>query len=276
MQLINISRHSVKKNYSLAMVEGDNLTPQFDINNCPNKWTVDSKVIQEANRNFLDNQEEVTMIVSRDHFKIKNYNDSIDEKKTINTDFSMQPVEFELFRISEDTRVTFCMKEFRSFMLFAEYLNVPIRANFSVGGSPLILTMSQGDFLTTTYVLATLAEDGSSQPTVRTPEPVRQQSRTPSSSLAPVIHHSTQQCSNVPAPSQMINNSGDLSTIPPDSLLHDNFQQSLEAGDVDEVAASPPQKKKNFLFRRCFDTTWNPREVVGTGTVLAPDSDEEN
>lgn len=49
-------RHSVSKSYSLGMLEDDNLRAVYDINQCTNKWTVDSKVIQEANGNFLANQ----------------------------------------------------------------------------------------------------------------------------------------------------------------------------------------------------------------------------
>ena len=45
---------------------------------------------------------------------------------------------------------------------------------------------------------------------------------------------------------------------------------------VDFIDGSPPSKKKNFLFRRCFDATFNPQNIPGTERVLAPDSDEEN
>ena len=68
------------------------------------------------------------------------------------------------------------------------------------------------------------------------------------------------------------------------NLLQNNFVNSLnineENGDGNDnnpdcFDASPPAKKKNFLFRRCFDATWNPNKIAGTEKVLAPDSDEE-
>lgn len=34
-----------------------------DINQCNNKWVIDSKVMHDANNKFTANQEEVTMIV---------------------------------------------------------------------------------------------------------------------------------------------------------------------------------------------------------------------
>ena len=114
---------------------------------CQNKWIIDSKVMQDANGNFLANQEEVTMFVESGSFKIKNYNDNVDEKKQIHTELSMQPGEFESYEITEDASITFCLKEFRSLLLFAEYLNLPITAHFSQGGLPLVLSIAQGDFL---------------------------------------------------------------------------------------------------------------------------------
>ena len=170
------------------MLESDPLRAVYDINQvlafhyvlikpfkkminpqCNNKWVIDSKVMHDANNNFLANQEEVTMIVTKDSFKMKNYNDDVDEKKQIHTVLSMQPGEFEQFEINEDTSATFCLKEFRSLLLFSEFLNIPINAHFSKGGQPIILSISQGDFLSSKYVLSTLAEDGTSQPAARTP-----------------------------------------------------------------------------------------------------------
>ena len=227
---------------------------------CQNKWIIDSKVMQDANGNFLANQEEVTMFVESGSFKIKNYNDSVDEKKQIHTELSMQPGEFESYEITEDASITFCLKEFRSLLLFAEYLNLPITAHFSQGGLPLVLSIAQGDFLSSRYVLATLAEDGSSQPAAGTPGARRTAAATSAparTSAAPVpapartsaMLHSTQRDSSglgtqVCTP--------DLSTIPPPPSLQNNFEHSLNINNLDNedcFEASPPAKKKNFLFR---------------------------
>ena len=62
---------------------------------------IQSGVMQEANGNFLANQEEVTMTVRADSFKLNNYNDVIDEKKQVQSEVSMQPGEFETYEISK-------------------------------------------------------------------------------------------------------------------------------------------------------------------------------
>ena len=108
------------------------------------------------------------------------------------------------------------------------------------------------------YVLATLAEDGSSQPAAGTPGARRTAAATSATvrtSSAPVpartsaMLHSTQRDSSglgtqVCTP--------DLSTIPPPPSLQTNFEHSLNINNLDNedcFEASPPAKKKNFLFR---------------------------
>ena len=71
---------------------------------CNNKWMILARVMQEANGNFLASQEEVTMTVRSDIFKMKNFIDILDEKRKkqeVQTELSMQPGEFEMYDISQ-------------------------------------------------------------------------------------------------------------------------------------------------------------------------------
>ena len=112
------SRHSVGKEFSLGLLEYENARPMYDINEvkccylfylrfnlsfqCNNRWVIQPGLMQEANGNFLPNQDEVTMTVRTDSFKINNYNDVVDEKKKdVQTELSMQPGEFEMYQISK-------------------------------------------------------------------------------------------------------------------------------------------------------------------------------
>ena len=42
----------------------------------------------------------------------------------MHTELSMQPGEFEQFNIVEEASITFCLKELRSLLVFAEYLQL--------------------------------------------------------------------------------------------------------------------------------------------------------
>ena len=91
----------------------------------------------EAVHNFLSNQEEVTMIVNHNQFLMKNYvedEDSHCPKKMVHTQLTMQPAEFEDYKISKECNVTYCLKELRSILSFADALNLPVKATFNDGG----------------------------------------------------------------------------------------------------------------------------------------------
>eukprot|EP00092_Neocalanus_flemingeri_P099441 GFUD01126847.1.p1 GENE.GFUD01126847.1~~GFUD01126847.1.p1 ORF type:complete len:393 (-),score=161.67 GFUD01126847.1:126-1304(-) len=275
-------RHSVTKQFSVGLVECEALRAVYDITRCTNRWIIQAKVMQEANGNFLANQEEVTMHVGLDSFKMKNYNDDYDEKKQVHTELAMQPGEFEQFKIVEEASITFCLKELRSLLMFAEYLQLPISANFSQGGQPMVLTVSQGQAINCTYVLATLADQGEGQECERIPTTTTSTAYqdTASTNISQAGHgrlHSTQR--DTPVPPTCPTLSPNLSTIPMEMppSLHPTLDNSMDLRppDSDCMEGTPPTKRKNFMFRRCFDATFNPHTVPGTEKVLAPDSDEE-
>ncbi len=48
-------------------------------------------------------------------------------------------------------------------------------------------------------------------------------------------------------------------------------------GNFANRVSSPPSKKAKYIFRKCFDATFNPRTgIAGANKVLAPDSDEDD
>ena len=74
---------------------------------------------------------------------MNNYCDEEDVKKRIYTSLSMLPGEFEQFSVSQETSVTFCLKELKSIIAFAESINLPVTASFSEGGQPIVFTLKQ-------------------------------------------------------------------------------------------------------------------------------------
>lgn len=46
----------------------------------------------------------------------------------------LRPEEFESYKIGESTTITFCMRELRAILNFAESMNVNITANFDIAG----------------------------------------------------------------------------------------------------------------------------------------------
>lgn len=48
--------------------------------------------------------------------------------------FHLRPEEFEKYKIGENTTITFCMRELRAILNFAESMNINISANFDTAG----------------------------------------------------------------------------------------------------------------------------------------------
>ena len=77
------------------------------------------------------------MIVTANQFSMKNFvedDNSNGSKKMVHTQLTMQPTEFEDFKIAKECNVTYCLKELRSLISFADALNLPMKASFSEGG----------------------------------------------------------------------------------------------------------------------------------------------
>ena len=77
------------------------------------------------------------MIVNPNNFSMKNFvedEDSNAPKKMVHTQLTMQPTEFEEFRITKECNLTYCLKELRSIISFADAMNLPLKASFNDGG----------------------------------------------------------------------------------------------------------------------------------------------
>jgi len=294
LSIILHCRHTINKHFQVTLMECDTQRAEYNLAACTNNWEISARVMDEtANGNFLANQEEVTMFVTPDSFKMKNFNEEYEEAKQVHTQLLMQPGEFDKYEIRQSGAVTFCLKEFRSVLSFADFLQLQVRAAFSTGGRPLVVTAYQGQQLSCTYVLATLAEDGTapppspSMPSTATPQP--RHAPFSSSAVTPRggVTTSTQQPGTAPRPpsTPSLSNISAMVSSPVLGRPHDPgsedtvllHQEEPQQQERDLIPASPPpSKKRNFLFRRCFDATFRPSGVPGADRILAPDSDEEN
>merc|ERR1719414_1433193 len=106
------------------------------------------------------------MIVSQNQFSMKNFveDNSCGPKKMVHTQLTMQPGEFEEFQIAKDSNVTYCLKELRSLISFADALNLPVKASFNEGGEPIVFNVHSPLMFEGTLVMATLADSHNNSP----------------------------------------------------------------------------------------------------------------
>jgi hypothetical protein len=274
-------KHAVVKRFSVGLVECEPVRAVYSTEGSANTWTVQARVLQEANGNFLANQEEVTMHVGKDTFRMNNFTEECaDEKKLVHTELSMHPGEFEAYSIGQPASLTFCLKELKSLIGFAEPLGLPLTASFTAGGEPLVLGCTTGAGVSCVYVLATLAEPGPGQPLPRVaatpaarPRPAVPRPRLPPPSC---------DISEAATPGGARGNSTQAAGGRPcamDSLSLSAIPQPGGAGDSgpeDLLAETPPAKRKRRqMFRRCFEQTFQPSQAPGSDRVLAMDSDPD-
>ena len=85
------------------------------------------------------------MTAAADRFLMRNYLDPMDlrlltkshsSKGAVRTVLSMQPAEFDEYKIEEEDSgaITFCLKELRALVAFAEAFTLPVTATFDGGG----------------------------------------------------------------------------------------------------------------------------------------------
>jgi hypothetical protein len=75
------------------------------------------------------------MSVDESKFTMTNFvENEEDSKKTVHTEMSMTSSEFDFFSVAQKSTVTFCLKELRAFIGFADAYNLPVSVCFDTGG----------------------------------------------------------------------------------------------------------------------------------------------
>ncbi|XP_066940442.1 cell cycle checkpoint control protein RAD9A isoform X2 [Macrobrachium rosenbergii] len=307
-------RYGIVKTYNLSFIECETLQAVYNKSECTNYIQSQSKVWSDVVVNFQPNQEEVTLCVAEEKTIIRNYvDDEPDPAKAIHTVLTMEAAEFDGYDISAECEVTFCLKELRAVLTFAEPVNLPVSSHFSAPGSPIIFVCDNSPVFEATFVLATLSRKADSQ-IARSQTVSRQVSQTTqcqaisgiSSCLSPttVKHRSPVLHSRRSEHISPLNNEsnvekghnfeaghslfhGESSLIgkkPPLVVVNENKSylrpesHSLNALHEESkiLPSTPPPAKKAKFFSRCFDSTFDPKCIPGIDRILAEDSEDDS
>ncbi|XP_078394186.1 cell cycle checkpoint control protein RAD9A-like isoform X2 [Cetorhinus maximus] len=125
---------------------------------CPNMLRAQPKLLTDTVVHFPTNLEEVTLDVKARRVTFRNYIEpDSDPKKMMLTELALTPQEFDEFCVQEESEITFCLKELRGLLGFAEASALPLTVHFKGPGSPAIFSL-QETVLEVNFVLATLAD----------------------------------------------------------------------------------------------------------------------
>ncbi|NXI64495.1 RAD9A protein, partial [Anseranas semipalmata] len=188
--------------------------------------------------------------------------------KAMVTELWLAPDEFQAVAVVPDSHVTFCLKEFRGLLTFAEASNLPLTIHYDAPGRPAIFTLDD-PLMEAHLVLATLSD--------------------PQSSSQPPAANGV---SHLPAPSDDFTDDlesymvametgiyGEDSGAPPSPTFPLRTPRPTESDPEEEeedgaVPGTPPHKKFRSLFFGSVLTPGGPGPAPSQ-EVLAEDSDGE-
>ncbi|KAM6069198.1 cell cycle checkpoint control protein RAD9A isoform 2-T2 [Theristicus caerulescens] len=265
-------KYGVTKTHNLAFQECERLQAVFDTQRCASSLRAPARVLAEAVVHFSPTLAEVTLGAGPGgKISLRNYvEDEAEPSKTMVTELWLAEDEFQTVAVAPGSHITFCLKEFRGLLSFAEASNLPLTIHYDAPGRPVIFTLDDA-VLEVHLVLATLSD--------------------PESSLQPTPANGV---SHLPAPSDdfaddlesymiAMETSGyeEGSGVPPSPTFPLRTPRPAESDPEEEeeeeegaVPGTPPHKKFRSLFFGSVLTPGGPGPAP-TQEVLAEDSDGE-
>ncbi|XP_062854366.1 cell cycle checkpoint control protein RAD9B [Trichomycterus rosablanca] len=151
-------RHGITKTHNLRYQECEALQAVFPAHLCPNVLKAHSKLLSDMILHFPISQEEITLSVIPVRVKLKNYFEEDNEhNRSMCTEMSLHPDEFDYFQVGVDSEITFCLKELRGLLTFAESHGLPVCIHFGASGKPVSFSVDDM-LLEAIVVLATLVD----------------------------------------------------------------------------------------------------------------------
>ncbi|XP_019412189.1 PREDICTED: cell cycle checkpoint control protein RAD9A isoform X1 [Crocodylus porosus] len=156
-------KYGVTKTHNLSFQECELLQAIFDKQLCTSTLCASARVLVDAVVHFPVTLAEVTLGVGPSgKVSLRNYVDEETEpSKTMVTELCLSEDEFQDVRVPQETQITFCLKEFRGLLSFAESSNLPLSIHFDTPGRPAVFSL-EDPLLEVHLVLATLADSSAS------------------------------------------------------------------------------------------------------------------
>lgn len=151
---IKFINSSVKK-YYLPVIENDQLEAQIPMDQL-NQICASSKFLSTSLKNFRHSEDEITITVDKDTMAIKNHLELRRDFHLMRTELSYHHTEFESYVVENPTKVTFCLKELRAVVMFAEPANLPVVLSFNEPGRPIVFQVMNHPAYEANYVISTL------------------------------------------------------------------------------------------------------------------------
>ncbi|KAM8733278.1 cell cycle checkpoint control protein RAD9A [Acanthopagrus latus] len=151
-------KHGLLKTHNLSFQDSESLQAVFDKDSYANVFRSHPRLLVDTVVHFPPSLEEVTVSVSDERMWVRNHVEEEDLSKSMLTELCLASDEFDHFAVTAPNSVTFCLKELRGMLVFAESTGLPVSMYFDEPGSPLVLSVTDS-VLEGNFVLATLSDN---------------------------------------------------------------------------------------------------------------------
>ncbi|XP_026766560.2 cell cycle checkpoint control protein RAD9B isoform X2 [Pangasianodon hypophthalmus] len=155
-------RNGITKTHNLGYQECEALQAVFPAHLCPNVLKAHPKLLSDIVMHFPVSQEEITLSMSPIRVILKNYFEE-DNDRIMCTEMFLHPDEFDYFHLRVDSDITFCLKELRGLLTFAESHGLQVSVQFGSPGNPVSFSL-EDMLLEAVVVLATLVDPATENP----------------------------------------------------------------------------------------------------------------
>uniref|UniRef100_A0AAQ5X2F1 Cell cycle checkpoint control protein RAD9A n=1 Tax=Amphiprion ocellaris TaxID=80972 RepID=A0AAQ5X2F1_AMPOC len=143
-------KHGLLKTHNLSFQDSESLQAVFDKDSCANVFRAQSRSVRSVY--ILDYTYFALYYLFLFLF--------LEQSKVMLTELCLASDEFDHFAVKTHNSITFCLKELRGLLVFAESTGLPVSMYFDEPGSPVVLSVTD-NVLEGNFVLATLSEDPS-------------------------------------------------------------------------------------------------------------------
>ncbi|KAL3973105.1 DNA cross-link repair 1C protein [Sarotherodon galilaeus] len=154
-------KHGLLKTHNLSFQDSESLQAVFDKDSYANVFKAQPRLLVDTVIHFPPSLEEVTVSVSDERMWVRNHvEEEAEASKAMLTELCLASDEFDHFAAQAHNSVTFCLKELRGLLVFAESTGLPVSMYLDEPGSPVVLSVTDS-VLEGNFVLATLSDDPS-------------------------------------------------------------------------------------------------------------------
>ncbi|XP_068111330.1 cell cycle checkpoint control protein RAD9A isoform X2 [Hyperolius riggenbachi] len=152
-------KYGVTKTHNLSYQECESLQAVYNPDTCPNVLRAPARLISDAVVHFPLTLTEVTLMASPcGKVTLRNYvEEEVDPSKAMLTELSLNREEFSEYQLQKYSEITFCLREFRGLLSFAESSGLAISIHFDSAGCPAVFSVDD-TVLEAHFVLATLSD----------------------------------------------------------------------------------------------------------------------